>query len=172
MKPIITYNFSTWALTQSELDRLDAFHRRQLRAVIGVRYPDKISNEDLYDRTKSVPLSHELFQARWRMLGHVLRMNSELPAKEAMSYYFREEEAGRFRGHPRTTIATVINKDLGDIFNAAASKRGRKKATIASLPKQLVSSADLCQLESLARDRKKWQSIIVDAHALLSAKRI
>ena len=106
------------------------------------------------------------------MLGHVLRMNSELPAKQAMSYYFRGEEAGCFKGHPRTTIATVLNKDLEDIFNAADSKRGRKKATIASLSKQLDRSMDLCQLETLARDRKKWQAIIVDAHALLSAKRI
>ena len=93
------------------------------------------------------------------------------PAKQAMSYFFRDKEVGCFRGHPRTTIATAISKDLGEIFNAAASKRGRKKATIASLPKQLVRSADLCQLETLARDRKKWQAIIVDAHELLSAKR-
>ena len=172
VKPIITYNFSTWALTQSELNRLDSFHRRQLRTVIGVRYPNKISNEDLYARTNSEPLSHELFRARWRMLGHALRMNSELPAKEAMSYYFRDEAVGYFRGQPRTTIATAINKDLADIYNAAASKRGRKRATIASLPKKLLSNADLCQLETLARDRKKWKSMIVDAHALLSAKRI
>ena len=137
-----------------------------------MRYPNKIRNEDLYARTKSVPLSHELFQARWRMLGHVLRMNNKVPAKQAMNYYFRDEAVGCFKGHPRTTIATEINKDLRDIFNAAANKRGRKKVTIASLPKELTMSTDLCKLEMLARDRKMWQTMIVDAHALLSAKRI
>ena len=99
-------------------------------------------------------------------------MNSELPAKQAMSYFFRDKNEGCFKGHSRTTIATAINKDLGDILNAAASKRGRKKAIIASLPKQLVKSTDLCQLEALAYDRKKWRTIIVDAHALLIANRI
>jgi hypothetical protein len=126
----------TWALTQAETDRLDAFHRRQLKAVIGVRYPDKISTIDLYERIGSAPLSHDLFQARWRMLGHVLLFNDEVPARKAMAYYFNmpEEKAARFQGHPRTTIATTTDQDIKNIQETASKRRGRKKATIAALP--------------------------------------
>jgi hypothetical protein len=83
VKPVLTYNMSTWGLTQDELEQLDAFHRQQLRSLLGIQYPDTIHNDDLYKRTKSVPISEELRLARWRMLGHVLRMNDNVPAKQA-----------------------------------------------------------------------------------------
>ena len=34
--PVLTYNASTWALSDTEVDEIDAFRRRQLRIVIGV----------------------------------------------------------------------------------------------------------------------------------------
>ena len=43
--PVLTYNSSTWAVPKAVLARLDSFHRRQLRSLIGVRWPQRISNE-------------------------------------------------------------------------------------------------------------------------------
>ena len=37
--------------------KLDSFHRRQLRKVIGMNWPHKISNKKLYEVTGSKPLS-------------------------------------------------------------------------------------------------------------------
>jgi hypothetical protein len=158
---------STWGLTQDELERLDAFHRQQLRSLLDIRYPDTIHNDDLYKRTKSVPLSEELRLARWRMLGHVLRMSDNVPAKQAMLYYFHIASIEKgLAGRPRTTLPVIIDKDLQDIAKAA-KKPGRKKNTIKALPSRLVSLGDLRTLEGLARERKKWKSTIEDAHALL-----
>ena len=171
VKPFLTYNMENWALTQKESDKLDAFHRRQLRKVIGIHYPDKISNVELYARTGCSQLSHELFQARWRMFGHVLRMSNEVLAKQAVLYYFRNEKTIGFIGHPRTTIATVFDQDLKQIQKVSSTKRGRKKSTIASLPQQLSSIEDLHHLERLASERRKWQKITVDAHTLLKTTR-
>ena len=42
VKPILTYNCSTWGLNKSEEDRLDAFHRKQLKRVLGIKYPTKM----------------------------------------------------------------------------------------------------------------------------------
>ena len=75
--PVLTYNACTWGLTEVEIARLDAFHRRQLKSLLGIRYPDTIHNSDLYNRTKSTPMSEIIFKARWRMFGHVLRMKDE-----------------------------------------------------------------------------------------------
>ena len=34
--PVLTYNMGTWGLTQADLDRIDTYHRRHLRQIIGV----------------------------------------------------------------------------------------------------------------------------------------
>ena len=57
VKPVLLYNCSTWGLTVGDEDKLDAFHRKQLRRVLGKRYPDKISNKNLYETSKSKPIS-------------------------------------------------------------------------------------------------------------------
>ena len=35
VKPVLTYNCATWGLTKQEEEKLDAFHRQQLRHIIG-----------------------------------------------------------------------------------------------------------------------------------------
>ena len=174
VKPILTYNMGTWALTQRETNELDSFHRRQLRSVIGIHYPEVISNEDLYTRTDAGPLSLDMFHARWRLLGHTLRMKNNVPAKKAMLAFFSiNQETPGFRGMPRTTLPRIINTDIIEIKQAAdtaSSQRGPISTLIASLPDQLKSKLDLQQLEKLAKARKKWQKIVDGAHALLSRR--
>ncbi|ETL26806.1 hypothetical protein L916_19560, partial [Phytophthora nicotianae] len=48
-------NSGTWALPQTDLVGLESFHRKQLRQLIGVRYPNWISSEKLYDWTGTKP---------------------------------------------------------------------------------------------------------------------
>ncbi|RHY31560.1 hypothetical protein DYB32_003387 [Aphanomyces invadans] len=55
--PVLLYNCGTWALTPTQLDGLEAFHRRQLRLLLGIFYPHRI-----------LAARH-----RWRLFGHVLR---------------------------------------------------------------------------------------------------
>ena len=56
--PVLTYNACTWALTQSEMDELDAFRRSQLHRVVGITYPRKISNKALLEKFNTVELEH------------------------------------------------------------------------------------------------------------------
>ena len=57
VKSILTYNCGTWALAQTELNKLDAFHRKQLRKVFNIYYSTKISNKTLYKKCNEKPLS-------------------------------------------------------------------------------------------------------------------
>ena len=41
VKSILTYYCGTWALAQAELNKLDAFHRKQIRKVLNIYYPIK-----------------------------------------------------------------------------------------------------------------------------------
>eukprot|EP00117_Sycon_ciliatum_P007131 scpid85535/ scgid10364/ len=61
--PILLYNCEVWGLTAASLSTIiDVFHRRQLRlrAIIGSRHPDHISNENLYARCQAEPMSETI----------------------------------------------------------------------------------------------------------------
>ena len=58
VKSILTYNCGTWALAQTEQNKLDAFHRKQLRKVLNIYYPTKISNKTLYKKCNEKTTIH------------------------------------------------------------------------------------------------------------------
>ena len=140
--PILLYNSSTWALTKSVLEQLDAFHRRQLKSLIQVKWPQKISNVALYQRCSVAPLSRGVKRARWRLLGHILRLPDECPARMAMEYYFKDKDAKKWRGRPRTTIQLVLSADLKMSGNG-----------------QLDNLHDLQRLHQIAQDRDSWKEL-------------
>ena len=87
VKSILTYNCGTWALAQTELIKLDAFHRKQLRKILNIYYPTKISSKTLYKKCNEKPLSTHILESRCRLFGHILRRNEEIPANKAMQLY-------------------------------------------------------------------------------------
>ncbi|XP_065195415.1 uncharacterized protein LOC135826742 [Sycon ciliatum] len=86
--PVLLYNCETWGVPQAVFQRLDCFHRRQLRNLVGLLYPDRITNGDLYSRCGSQPLSELVAKQRRSLTGHVLRMSEQSPPCLAMSSYF------------------------------------------------------------------------------------
>ena len=111
VKSILTYNCGTWALTQTEEEKINAFHRKQLKKVLNIRYPEKITNKSLYKVCNEKPLSITILESRWRLFGHILRRNMAIPANKAMTGYFLHQ-GDRYRGRPITTLPVVLNRDL------------------------------------------------------------
>ena len=137
--PVLTYNMGTWGLTKTELNRLDAHHRRHLRQIIGIRWPHRISNDALYRRTQSSPISAAIRAARWSLFGHVLRLPLDAPVQLAIDAYLEDTGTPKFRGRPRCTLPTTLGEDLRRI--------GR----------QLRNSDDIDALRTL--DRRTWRDL-------------
>ena len=91
VESILLYNCGTWALSSSLADKLDRAQRKMLRRVLGVSWRDKLRNEDLYARCGIMPASLQSPNARWRLFGYVLRMNENVPARQAITFYFNEK---------------------------------------------------------------------------------
>ena len=105
----------TWGLTQKQTEQLDSFHRSQLRQLIGIRWPHRISNKALYRRCKCEPLNTHLTEAPWRLFSHVLLLPRDVPAQMLVDEYFsRKKDVEGWRGHPRsrTSLPTVLDEDL------------------------------------------------------------
>lgn len=141
--PTLIYNIGALALSQKTADKLDAFHKRQLRHVMGIFWPDQISSVELYKRTNSVPISRLMKERRWSLIGHILRLPRETPAFVAMQTFFRASTFLRRRcGRPRTCLAAAICQDLLDSFH--------KHMCL------LKSLSDLELLRQKAQNRTAW----------------
>ncbi|ETN20657.1 hypothetical protein PPTG_03615 [Phytophthora nicotianae INRA-310] len=142
--PILLYNCGTWAPTPTELRNLESFHRRQLRAILNVHYPRRISNANLYKACNERPLRHRITKARWSLFGHILRRPRDIPAFSQMKAYFAPLDSGKWCGRRRTTLPVVLDQDL------VASGCGLR----------LQTDRDLEKLRTLAQNRRKWKDLM------------
>ena len=141
VKPVLLYNCGTWGVTAATEKKMDAFHRKQLKRVLNIKYPTIISNEKLYEISKEKPISQTMRAARWKLLGHILRRDQDIPASKAMNAYYQDLGQKGFRGRRRMTLPLVLNKDL-------------KHEHVS-----LETSRDLQELRNLAQDRGEWSAL-------------
>ena len=136
----------TWGLNKTQTEVLNRAHRKQLRWVWKDRYK---KNKDLYHQSKETPISKDMKCARWRALGHFLRLNEETPCQKAMTYYFETPENNKkYPGRQRTTLPTVINEDI------------KECAKTHQLPiSKFENQEQLIALRHLATDKKKWSEL-------------
>ena len=136
---VLMYNSSCWAAPMSALDKLDKAHRRHLRSILNYRYPHFISNDNLYKRCNTEPLSARVARSRWRMLGHVLRGPTDGPAYSSLRFAVNTLQLQGRRGRPQSNLFSLILKDL-------------------SVPRiSLNSLQDLDYLRNIAQDRAQWR---------------
>ena len=157
MKPILLYNCGTWGILKSELTKLDAFHRKHLKRILGIRWPTKITNEALYKKTNERPISETMKEARWKLFGHILRRDPTIPANLAMKFYFEEKTTG-FRGKPRTTLPVILNQDLEDLYLNTEPHHSDHNYTKRL---KLNNNEDLEKLRKMAEDRNIWKQHVI-----------
>ena len=141
-------------LTKDDEKNMNSFHRRQLiwiRIILDIKWPNKISNKKLYEKTNTKPISIEITERRWKRLGHVLlRMNKDSPARKGMKFFFENRSNKKFSGRKRATIVTTINRDI---------KRTKNKHAFLDI-NELKTQINLHNICVKARNRKKWTSIV------------
>ncbi|KAL8581426.1 hypothetical protein ACOMHN_004311 [Nucella lapillus] len=76
MESILCYGMESIPLTPTPSRSIDSRYRRMLRSALGIFYPDRISNDELFAKTQLPPLSTTLRRLRLRLVGHILRMQT------------------------------------------------------------------------------------------------
>ena len=148
VRSVLLYNSCTWGMSAKDEAEMNAFHRKQLRKVLGVKFPTRMRNSAVYEQANAKPLSVDITTSRWKMFGHTLRMDERSPARLAMKYYFKiPQNAKKFRGRKRTTIVTTINRDI---------ERTRVLYPEFDI-KPIKTLLDLRNVRVKATNRKHWQ---------------
>ena len=147
VRSILLYNCGTWGMSVLDEDGIDSFHRQQLRHILNIKYPNIIRSKHLYQTTKTYPISADITKQRWKLFGHVLRMDKDTPARKAMKFFFEKTSGKKFRGRKRTTILTTLNRDMHNT---------RLKHPQFDLP-TLRTELDLDNIQVKATDRNQWR---------------
>ena len=159
---VILYNCSSWAAPKDILAKLDVCHRSHLRAILKIKYPTTISNDKLYEKCASQPLSNRVTKSRWKMFGHILRSQENSPASLALSFAVEGSKNYHGRvGRHRVNLLSTLKDDLKKIPVSKLSNNIHlhKKLT-------LTSQNDINYLRSAAENRVEWNKlfIYVDRH--------
>ena len=158
--PFYTHSAESLVLKRTELDKLDAHHRKQLRRLIGVFYPEHIANEKVYEKTNTRPISVEIAKARWTLMGHLFRRaKDKIPAYQVMETHFKRKENQAEiprnktrRGRLLTTIPRLLQLDIQKVKNST------QKLNLFGV-KDLDCGSDLLLLKMKAENRVNWNKI-------------
>ena len=110
--PILLYNSSTWGLTKTQMDKLDKFHRKQLRSMFKISI---LSNKDLY-MVHSGPISQNITRYRWKLLGHILRRPEDITANVVMRKFFKPTKTRKYPRNKPTNLPFAVQNDLHRII--------------------------------------------------------
>lgn len=130
----LLYGSEAWPSYAKEESRLNSFHLRCLRKILGITWKDEVANAEVLSRAGVPTIQSLLSQRRLRWLGHVKRMGPERLPKDLL--YGQLAAGSRPTGRPYLRYKDACKRDL-------------KGAAIS-----------LEQWEHLAEDRKAWRSAV------------
>ena len=133
VKPVLLYGAETWRNTAVNMKRIQSFINNCLRRILGIHWPDKISNLKLWERTGQKPVEQEILQRRWRWIGHTIRKSASNTTRQALNW---NPQGKRKRGRPKNTWRRDVEADIKEL------------------------GLNWGKLERLAQDRDAWRTLV------------
>ena len=143
--PTLLTGEETWVLYRKQIRLLERLHQRCLRSILGIKWQDHVSNEEVLKRASLPSIESISFQVQLRWTGHVTRMEDvrmpkvvffqRAPRRKARSWCSKkalqrsaEETACTVGNQPSVMAAGGIKpRQLALISEESQSKvRGRK----------------------------------------------
>ena len=133
VKSVLLYGSETWRITTITIHKVQTFINKCLRRILNIHWPDKISNNDLWIKTKQLPATDEIGRRRWSWIGHTLRKPESNTTRQALTW---NPQGKRNRGRPKNTWRRDLQADT----------------------KRL--GCTWSQIEKNASDRELWRSLV------------
>ena len=98
VKLVLLYKSETWKINEGDNRKLDNY--LCLRRILQIRWPYIVANRDILAKTKFKTISTEVKLRRWKLVGHILRMDKNSKRETALTW----TPEGRIKvGRPKTT---------------------------------------------------------------------
>ena len=106
----LLYGSETWTTYARQEIRLNVFHLRCLRRILGISWQDRVTNTSILSKAKSTTIQSMITERRLRWLGHVKRMQPGRIPKDLL--YGQLETGSRPRGRPHLRFKDACKRDL------------------------------------------------------------
>ncbi len=87
----------------------------------------KLTNEDLYAMRGCLPASVQVINAGWRLFGHVLRKKEDVPARQAVTSYFKGKDVKGRQGD-FCSMSYVLSDHYKKAFNKGIKTKSEYEA--------------------------------------------
>ena len=84
VKSVLLYGSDAWRTSKSMLTKVQAFITKCLRRLLRFWWPEKIRNEELWDRTGQEPVKSVTSRRKWSWIEHTLRKPKDNITKQAL----------------------------------------------------------------------------------------
>ena len=109
VKSVLLYGSETWRTTVRSDLKIQSCLNNFLRRILRIWWPDKIRNEDLWERTDQIPPTLQVKKKKWTWVGHVIRKHPSSITRQALKW---NPQGKRKRGRPRNTWRRSLHKEL------------------------------------------------------------
>ncbi|KAI5729125.1 hypothetical protein M8J77_025799 [Diaphorina citri] len=132
VKSVLLYGCQTWKVTKALTGTLQTFINSCLRRILNIRWPEKITNIELWRRCNEEKIEDVIRDRKYGWIGHTLRRKDTI-SKEALDW---NPQGRRGAGRPKTTWRRTIEKEI----TAAGKSWG--------------------EVKGLAQNRVRWRSFV------------
>jgi hypothetical protein len=136
VKAVLLYGSETWRVTNTITNKIQTFINKCLRHILSIRWPDKISNVELWKRTSQSPVSEAIKKRKWGWIGHTLRKPADNVTRQALDW---NPQGKRKVGRPKQTWRRSVESEAKAAgmtwtqLKKAAQNRVRWRGVVAAL---------------------------------------
>nr|KAG5694748.1 hypothetical protein BaRGS_002701 [Batillaria attramentaria] len=126
VKSVLLYGCETWRTTKTMQQKIQTFLNTCLRRIFNIRWPEKIRNEELWERAGQEPVAKQILRRKWGWIGHTLRKPASSTTRQALTW---NPQGKRKRGRPRNSWRrdTEAELFLGVSIGLMSKIRARQK---------------------------------------------
>ena len=108
--PTLLFGAETWVLYRKQIRLLKRFHQRCLCSILGIKWQDHVSNEEVLKRASLPSIESILLQVQLCWAGHITRMEDVCMPKAV--FFSKLREGKRDRGAPRKRYKDQLKRQL------------------------------------------------------------
>ncbi len=109
----LLYGSEAWTTYSTQENKLQTFHLRCLRRILGILWKDKVTNNDVLSKAGIASMYTFLRERHLRWLGHVHRMEDGRIFKDLL--YGELFSGCRAKGRPHLRFKDVCKRDMKSI---------------------------------------------------------
>ena len=164
----LLYASEAWSTYAAQEKKLNSFHLRCLRRILGIRWQDRVPNTDVLERAGLPSIFTLLSQRRLRWLGHVRRMDDGRIPKDLL--YGELASGARSQGRPRLRYSDTCKRDMKcsaidtKLWEGLAVSRDSWRATVKSGTKQAEQDRNDHQRKKRAARKSSTAEHAVTTH--------